>query len=231
MQAERLKQLAAEKAIEYVESGMIVGLGTGSTSRYFTELLAAKVRSGNLHSIRCVPTSVQVGNFASKLGLELYELDKTNMIDLAVDGADEISPNLDLIKGLGKALLREKVVEINAKRFIVIADKSKLVPRLGMSKPLPVEILPFAWKCTVDYIQGLGCKAELWLEHGQPVVTDNHNYLVKCWFKEGIDKPDEIANLLIKRPGIVEHGLFINIADMALVADDMGVKVLERSGP
>jgi ribose 5-phosphate isomerase A len=150
-------------------------------------------------------------------------------LDLAVDGADEVDPSLNLIKGLGRALLREKVVEIHAERFIVIVDESKLVPRLGSRGPLPVEILPFEAEVHVRWLNSLGCKAELWRDdNGSPVVTDNGLFMARCWFEGGIPDPYVLAELLSKRPGIIEHGLFLDMADMVVVAGKQGIRILER---
>jgi ribose 5-phosphate isomerase A len=150
-------------------------------------------------------------------------------LDLAVDGADEVDTSLNLVKGLGRALLREKVVEIYAERFIVIVDEYKLVPRLGSRSPLPVEILPFEAEVHVRWLNSLGCKAELWREDdGAPVVTDNGLFLARCWFMGGIPDPYVLAEQLSQRPGIVEHGLFLDMADMVIVAGEQGIRLLVR---
>jgi ribose 5-phosphate isomerase A len=136
--------------------------------------------------------------------------------------------DLNLIKGLGRALLREKIVEIHADQFLVVADESKVVPRLGRG-PLPVEIVPFEASIHVRWLNSLGCRAELWHEEdSSPIVTDNGNYLVRCWFPEGIAEPHALARELADRPGIVEHGLFLNMATMAVVATAQGIELVER---
>jgi ribose 5-phosphate isomerase A len=150
-------------------------------------------------------------------------------LDLAVDGADEVDPNLNLIKGLGRALLREKVVEIHADRFIVIVDESKLVPRLGSRGPLPVEIIPFEADVHLRWLNSLECRAELWREDdGAPVVTDNGLFLARCWFEGGIPDPYVLADQLSQRPGIVEHGLFLDMANLVIVAGEQGIRVIKK---
>jgi ribose 5-phosphate isomerase A len=154
-----------------------------------------------------------------------------------VDGADEVDPKLNLIKGLGRALLREKIVEIHARQFVVIVDESKIVPRLGRRGPLPVEIITFEHQAHIRWLNSLGCRAELWLEKdGRPVVTDNGNYLVRCWFPgagtaaaSGIVDIHYLANQLAWRPGIVEHGLFLGMASRVISAGSQGIEVLERN--
>ena len=223
-----LKQEAARQALDYVRSGMVLGLGTGSTTRYFVEMLGQRLRNGTLQDIAGVPTSERTADLARTLGIPLTTLADQPRLDLAVDGADEVDPNLNLIKGLGRAALREKIVEVHADRFVVIVDESKLVPRLGRG-PLPVEIVPFAAQAHVRWLNSLGCRAELWLEpDSRPIVTDNGNYLVRCWFPQGIADPYALARILADRPGIVEHGLFLDMADAVVVAGEGGVRTLTR---
>ena len=175
-----LKQQAAVQALKTVTSGMTLGLGTGSTTTYFIEMLGEHLNQGILQNIHAVPTSEKTADLARTLGIPLTTLEK-NQIDLAVDGADDVDPQLDLIKGLGRALLREKIVEIHAHRFIVIVDETKLVTRLAERNPLPVEIIPFQSPATIRWLNTLGCRAEQWHEpDGSPVITDNGNFLVRC---------------------------------------------------
>jgi ribose 5-phosphate isomerase A len=151
-------------------------------------------------------------------------------LDLAVDGADEVDPNLDLIKGLGMALLREKFIEMHARRFVVIVDESKLVSRLGRG-PLPVEIIPFEAEVTVHWLRSLGCRAELWrAEDGAPYETDNAHWLARCWFPQGIADAGALEHLLADRPGVVDHGLFLGMASEVIVAAESGVRTLQRPG-
>ncbi len=224
-----LKEKAAQKALSFVKSGMTLGLGTGSTTAYFVEMLGERVSSGELTDIRGVPTSKETEGRARRWGIPITTLSEHPVLDLAVDGADEVDPALDLIKGLGRALLREKIVEVHAQRFIVIVDESKTVARLGTRGPLPVEILPFEADTHIQWLNTLGCRAEFWLEEdGSPVVTDNGNYLAKCWFEKGILDSHELAQSLSTRPGIVEHGLFLNMATEVIVAKEDGIEILER---
>lgn len=229
------KLQAAQEAISYVKSGMILGLGSGSTTAYFVNLLGEKLKQGDLREIVGVPTSEATARLAGQLGIPLTSLSQLAnrhyppMLDLAVDGADEVDPQLDLIKGLGLALLREKIVENHAEEFIIIVDESKLVSRLGRG-PLPVEITPFEAGLHVQWLSSLGCMAELWFESdGNPIVTDNGNYLARCWFEHGIPDASALAHQLDEHPGIVEHGLFLNMADKVIVAGSEGIRTLERS--
>jgi ribose 5-phosphate isomerase A len=229
-----LKQQSADQAFSYVESGMVIGLGTGSTTIYFIEMLAEKLKKGHLHDIAGVPTSAETARQVQALGIPLVSLAELApeiplpTLDLAVDGADEIDPHLNLIKGLGHALLREKIVASHARQFIIIADESKLVPRLGQG-PLPIEIVPFEAEAHVRWLNSLGSQAELWLEQGgTPVVTDNGNYLARCWFPEGISDPYSLARVLADHPGIVEHGLFLDMADLVIIAGTEGIQLKER---
>ena len=223
-----LRAKAAERALAYVRSGMVLGLGTGSTHAHFLERLGEQVRDGALHDIVGVPTSEGTAARARALGIPLATLADHDRLDLAVDGADEVDPDLNLIKGLGRALLREKIVEVHADRFLVVVDESKLVPRLGRG-PLPVEIVPFGAEAQVRWLNTLGCRAELWLEDAAPIVTDNGNYLARCWFPDGIAAPYALAHTLAERPGIIEHGLFLGMAHAVLVAGVEGVRLLERA--
>lgn len=223
-----LKQAVADRALDYVQSGMIVGLGSGSTIALFLERLSDQLGAGNLSEVVGVPTSQSTFRRALELGIPLTTLDEHPRVDLAVDGADEVDPDCNLIKGLGMALLREKVVAAHAAEFLVIVDESKLVTRLGTHGPLPVEIVPFALSAHVAWLRGLGCSAEIWRQDdSSPVVTDNGNNLARCWFEDGISDPHGLARLFERRPGIVEHGLFLGMADRVLVAYEDGVRRLE----
>lgn len=232
-----LKLQAAQKALEFVQNGMILGLGSGSTSSIFIDLLGEKLRVGDLHNILGVPTSENTATLARKERIPLTSLAENPVLDLAVDGADEVDPNLDLIKGLGKALLREKIVETAARHFMVIVDETKLVKCLGQHDALPVEIVTFEWQATVRWLNTLGCRSELWRrDDDRPFVTDNGNYLARCWFEKdnergelsGIPDPHGLARQLADRPGIVEHGLFLGMAASVIVAGPDGCQILER---
>lgn len=223
------KHMAAQHALEYIQSGMVLGLGTGTTVAHFLSLLSERLRSGELRNISGVPTSDDTARRAREFGIPLTSLAEYEYLDLAVDGADQVDPNLNLIKGLGRALLREKIVVVHARSFLVIADSSKHAGVLGAGVPLPVEIIPFQWEAHVRWLNTLGCRAELWREEGgAPATSDNGNYFALCRFEEGITDPYAIALLLERRPGIVEHGLFLDMADRVVLASSSGVRVLER---
>jgi ribose 5-phosphate isomerase A len=225
------KEQAAIRAFEFVRSGTVLGLGTGSTTAFFVDLLGERLKSGGLRDIICVPTSESTARRATALGIPLTTLYEHPELDLAVDGADEVDPSFNLIKGLGRAALREKIVEIHAHRFVVIVDESKLVHQLGTRGPLPVEIVQFEAAMQVRWLNSLGCRAEQWMEEdGSPVVTDNGNFLVRCWFDSGIADPYGLNRCLADRPGVVEHGLFLDMADEVIVAGQTGVRILERRG-
>jgi ribose 5-phosphate isomerase A len=230
-----LKQLAASRALDFVQDGMLLGLGSGSTTACFIDQLAEKIRTGALHGIVGVPTSMDTARRAGQLGIQLATLSgliegpNPPVLDLAVDGADEVDPQLDLIKGLGRALLREKIIESHAKRFVVIVDESKSVSRLGRG-PLPIEILPFEADLHIHWLNTLGCRAEQWLEDdGSPAVTDNGNYLARCWFEGGIPDVNALAHALDTRPGIIEHGLFLDMASAVILAGVDGITLKERA--
>jgi ribose 5-phosphate isomerase A len=224
-----LKEMAARRALELVRSGMALGLGTGSTFGCFLGLLADQLRAGTLRDIVGVPTSERTAAQARAAGVPLTTLAECPSLDLAVDGADEVAPDLGLIKGLGGALLREKVVAVHAARFLVIVDESKLVARLGTRVPLPVEIAQFAAQAHLLWLTGLGSQAELFCDAGgSPILTDNGNYLALCRFPGGIADPHALARVLADRPGILEHGLFLDMASTVVVAGRDRVRILER---
>jgi ribose 5-phosphate isomerase A len=225
------KLQAAAKAIDYVESGMALGLGTGSTAAKFVDLLGDKVRHGL--DVVCVATSEATRVQAQRLGIPLTSLDDRGELDLAIDGADEIDSNLRLIKGGGGAHLREKIVAMAADRFLVIADSSKRVQKLGRF-PLPIEIVQFGIRATIEMIEmvarDVGVFGELTLRHtsaGTPFLTDNGNFIVDCAFGE-INDPEDLSDVLEMVPGVVEHGLFIEIADVAIIAGPGGLEIMTR---
>ena len=222
---ESLKKLAAEAAAQRVESGQVIGLGTGSTARYFLEAPAKRVKSGALRNFLGVPTSTQTQTLARSLGLPLATLNDHPRLDLSVDGADEVDPALNLIKGMGGALLREKIVAAASARFIVIADSGKLVQTLGERTPVPVEVLPFGWKVAALALQALGGKPQLRLHGDAPAATDQGNYLLDAAFGP-IAYPASLATQISAIPGVLGHGLFLGMADMAIVGAPDGVRVL-----
>lgn len=229
-----LKIQAARRALELVRDGMTLGLGSGSTAACFVDLLGERLRSGELQNLRGVPTSEATDSQARSWGIPIISLSETvpgsmPHLDLTIDGADEVDPRLNLIKGLGRALLREKLVEIHSERFVVVVDETKLVRRLGTRGPIPVEIIPFEAEVHLRWLNTLGCRAELWREEdGAPVVTDNGMYLARCWFADGIPDAYELAHRLSERPGIVEHGLFLDMADLVIVAGEQGVRTIQK---
>lgn len=224
-----LKLSAAREALSQVQSGMLIGLGSGSTAGLFVELLGEAMKGSILKDIQAVPTSLNTARRAGELGIPLISLSQASELDLAIDGADEVDPGLNLIKGLGKALLREKIIEINARKFLVVVDESKLVHQLGSRVPLPVEILPFEAPIHIRWLNALGCRAELWQdEQGAPFMTDNGNYLARCWFSPAIPDPFNLAERLERRPGIIEHGLFLGMAHEVIVASKNGIEHLHR---
>jgi ribose 5-phosphate isomerase A len=226
----KLKRMAAESAVDLVRSGMIVGLGHGSTARHVVDVIGERLSSGTLKDIVAVPTSEQTMAQAQTLGIPLATLVEHPILDLAIDGADEVDPDLNLIKGLGGALLREKIVEYAARRFAVVVDESKLVGRLGTRGPLPIEVTQFAWEAHAHWLETLGCRAELRREgDGMPFVTDNNNYIIHCTFPDGISEPVNLARSLIERPGVLEHGLFLGMATEIVVAGIEGVRMIKRT--
>lgn len=223
-----LKKIAARRALDMVENGIRLGLGSGSTTAYFVDLLGERWQAGGLVDLVAVATSETTACQARELGIPLTTLTQLRELDLVVDGADEVDPDLNLIKGLGRALLREKIIETHTKRLVIIADESKYVTRLGMHVPLPVEIVQFEAGLHIEWLQSLGCQAQLLVENGVPVVTDNGNYLAHCWFKGGLPDYEALAQRLAQQPGIVEHGLFLGMTQTVILAGEQGIKILER---
>lgn len=222
-----LKRIAAEKAVEYIQSGQVIGLGTGSTVNYAIAKIGKLIREGALKDILAIPTSKQTEKLAKEEGIPLTTLEEHPVIDLTIDGADEVDPLLNLIKGLGGALLREKIVAKASKQEIIVVDDSKLVEALGTKAPLPVEVLPFAWKLLEKELAKLDCKPMLRLKDGERFLTDQGNYIFDCYFSS-IKDPYALEQKLNDIPGAIEHGLFLDLADMVIVASAAGVKILKR---
>ena len=217
------KQAAARAAVALVEPGSIVGLGSGSTATYVIRFLGEHVRDGL--KIIGIPTSQKIKQLAEQLGIPLATLDEHPQIDIDIDGADEIDPQLNLIKGGGGALLREKIIASASRRFIVVGDSSKQMAHLGKF-PLPVEVIPFAQSLIAKRIAVLGAQVSL-RGAGNPLVTDEGHHILDCTFGEIVD-PSALAEKLRAIPGVVEHGLFIGMAEMALIGKDGGVVQLRR---
>jgi ribose 5-phosphate isomerase A len=223
--SDHMKQIAAESAVAEVKDGMVVGLGTGSTAAFATQALGKRVREGL--DIVGIPTSKQTEAQAKALGIRLSSIDEQVEIDLTIDGADEVEKGpLNLIKGYGGALLREKIVASATKRLIIIADQSKLVEKLGTNHSVPVEVVPFGWKLAAQKIQNLGSKPELRANpDGSPFVTDGGHYFLNCKFGP-IEDPASLADELDRIVGVVEHGLFIGMAAEVRLGGPAGVETL-----
>jgi ribose 5-phosphate isomerase A len=222
------KESAARRAVEYVRDGMTVGLGTGSTAAWAIRALGERVAQGL--SIQAVPTSTASADLAEDLGIELVTLEDEPVVDLTIDGADEVDPQLDLVKGLGGALLREKIVAAASTRRIIVVDASKLVSRLGTKAPLPVEVVPFGWPVAERRLIESGLRVVLrqTAAADEPFTSDNGNYILDCYFPAGIADPAETERRINAIPGVVENGLFVGLAHVVVVGDEGGIRVLER---
>jgi ribose 5-phosphate isomerase A len=227
---EEFKRAAAYAAVDrYVEDGLVVGLGSGTTSFWAIKEVGARLADGRLHDVRGVPTSERTAALAREAGIDLVSLAEARP-DLTIDGADEISPSLDVIKGRGGALLREKIVASASRGgLVIVADSSKPVDVLGEG-PLPVEVVPYGWETTLSALASLGCEAELRLVEAQPFVTDGGHYIVDCLFP-GIPEPAALEAEIKRIPGALECGLFVGLVCAAVVAHGEGrggTQVLER---
>jgi ribose 5-phosphate isomerase A len=223
---DELKQAAAEKALELVQDGMLVGLGSGTTARYFTEGVGRLVAEGM--KLRGVPSSRETAELAAELGIQIVT-ELVGQVDLTVDGADEVDPALNLIKGRGGALFREKLVAAASKRFVVVVDESKLVKQLGVAV-LPVEVLPFLWRSTAERVAALGVSLVVRGGEETPYITDNGNLILDLTVEGGIARPAEFAVELKKVTGVVEHGLFVGMADTVIAAGPEGPRAIGRAG-
>ncbi len=222
---DEFKRAAADAAVErYVESGMTVGLGTGSTAFWVVKKIGSFLSSGEFQDVRGIPTSRRVAEQAEEEGIPLVSLSEARP-DLTIDGTDEVSPDLDLIKGLGGALLREKIVAASGDGLVVVADESKLVDTLGRGA-LPVEVEPFGWEATVDALSALGCEPTLRMAGPEPFVTDGGHYTVDCDFLS-IQNPATLEEEIRRIPGALETGLFVGLCQAAVIAGENGTRVLE----
>ena len=214
-----MKQIVADAAIKEVKSGMILGLGSGSTSALMIKSLANGIRSGTLQNIKGVATSFQSEVLALELDIPLIDLASVSQIDLAIDGADEVDPAFQLIKGGGACHVREKLVASKANQLLIVVDETKLVQNLNKSFPLPVEVLPNAWKHVQDVISEMNGTSNLRMatKKAGPVVTDQGNLILDVLFNDGINNPKEIEMSINNIPGVLENGLFVNLADKVLV--------------
>jgi ribose 5-phosphate isomerase A len=234
MDIPQLKQKAGWYAVDFVKSGMVVGLGHGSTAIFAVRCTAQLLQEGRLQDVLSVPCSRHVEAEARRLGIPLTTLDEHPVVDLTIDGADEVDPDLNLIKGGGGALLREKIVAQASRREIIVVDESKLSPALGTHWPVPVEVIPFGWRAQAAYLESLGARGyspsapTLRLDADDtPFKTDQGNLILDCNFGP-IPDPSQLADRLNERAGIVEHGLFIGLATDVIVAGAEGVRHLRR---
>jgi ribose 5-phosphate isomerase A len=230
----QMKQAVAQAAVDQIENGMILGLGSGSTAALMIEALAVKIKSGEIKDVVGVTTSFQGEVLASELGIPLKSLSSVSVIDLAIDGADEVDPKFQLIKGGGACHVQEKLVAALAKKFIVVVDSTKLVKKLNLDFKLPVEVLPSAWKQVQKTLHDLGGKGNLRMAQKKagPVVTDQGNLILDLSFRNGIDQPELLESQINNIPGVLENGLFVNLTDQVLVGkvenDEVGVESLNK---
>lgn len=222
------KARAAEEAVREVVSGQVLGLGSGSTAAIAVAMIGERFQRGELRDIVGVPTSEATRAIAERYAIPIAPIEAYAAIDLAIDGADEVGPGLDLIKGLGGALLREKAVERKAKRFVVIVDDTKLVERLGTKAPVPLEVPATSWRDLLEPLRALGGEPILREGPSGPRTTDQNNYLLDCWFRDGIIDARALAARLEAMSLVLEHGLFLGMADVVIVADANTVRRIER---
>ncbi len=226
MEREELKKLAGEKAVEHIEDGMVVGLGTGSTVEYTLRKLGELVRDGL--KIKGIPTSVHTKKIAQEEKIPLTTLEENPVIDVTIDGADEVDSDINLIKGGGGALVREKIIAFNSKKVIIVIDDSKVVKCLGIDFPLPVEVVKFGWTSTKKTLEKLDCNIELRQVMGnEPFITDNSNYILDCEF-ERILEPEQLEIDINNIPGVVENGLFIDLVNEVIVGGKQGILTLDK---
>ena len=226
---DELKQQAAIHAVELVESGMVVGLGSGSTANFATQRIAERINSGELKNIVGIPSSARTEKLARKLGIPLVDFEEQQQIDITIDGADEVDPNLNLIKGGGGALLREKVVAQASRQNIIVVDESKLSSHLGTKWALPVEVIVFASQTEAAFLQSIGASVTIRrADDGRYFITDQNNLILDADFGP-LDNPAKLAQQLNERAGIVEHGLFLGLTSDVIVAATNGIRHLKRN--
>ncbi len=230
--ADTLKRAVGLEAAGLVEDGMCLGLGTGSTVAFFLLFLAERLNRGGLRNVVGVPTSLRTAREARELGIPLTSLAEHPALDLTVDGADEVDPRLNLIKGLGGALLRAKMVAQASERLAIMVDESKVVTSLGDKSPIPVEVVQFGWEVHERFLESWGARPVVRrLPDGQPVTSDNGNYIIDCYFSGGVDDAVALDGALAARAGVVESGLFLGMATQVLVGSQGGVRSLFRDEP
>ena len=220
-----MKKMAAEKAVEHVDNGMIIGLGTGSTVKYAIKKLGEMVNTGL--KIEGIPTSLRTKKLATEYNIPLVDLNDYTEIDLTIDGADEVDSNLNLIKGGGGALTREKIIAYHSKKEIIVIDETKVVKKLGIDSPVPVEVTKYGWKATKKTLKELGCTAELRTIMDEVYITDNSNYILDCDFGK-INEPEALEKEINSIPGVIENGLFIDLVDEVIVGSKQGIITLEE---
>ena len=230
----QMKKAVAQAAVDQIQNGMILGLGSGSTAALMIEALAIKIKSGEIKDVVGVTTSFQGEVLASELGIPLKSLSSVSEIDLAIDGADEVDPKFQLIKGGGACHVQEKLVAALAKKFIVVVDSTKLVEKLNLDFKLPVEVLPSAWKQVQKTLINLGGEGNLRMAQKKagPIVTDQGNLILDLTFRNGIDQPELLESQINNIPGVLENGLFVNLTNEVLVgkveSDVVGVESLNK---
>ena len=230
----QMKKAVAQAAVDQIQNGMILGLGSGSTAALMIEALAIKIKSREIKDVVGVTTSFQGEVLASELGIPLKSLSSVSEIDLAIDGADEVDPKFQLIKGGGACHVQEKLVAALAKKFIVVVDSTKLVEKLNLDFKLPVEVLPSAWKQVQKTLINLGGEGNLRMAQKKagPIVTDQGNLILDLTFRNGIDQPELLESQINNIPGVLENGLFVNLTDEVLVgkveSDVVGVESLKK---
>jgi ribose 5-phosphate isomerase A len=220
-----MKRIAAERAVDHIKDDMIIGLGTGSTVKYALKKIGEHVSKGL--QVKGIPSSNQTKKLANKYNIPLTTLNSHPEIDITIDGADEVDSNLNLIKGGGGALTREKIIAFHSKKLIIIVDDSKVVKSLGIDFPLPVEIVKFGWEATLKKIEEFECDCSLRKIFDDPFITDNSNYIIDCEFNR-IQDPEQLEQDLNMIPGVVENGLFIGLADKVIVGSNQGIMTLEK---
>jgi len=226
---DELKQQAAIHAVELIESGMVVGLGSGSTANFATQRIAERINSGELKNIVGIPSSARTEKLARKLGIPVVDFEEQQQIDITIDGADEVDPDLNLIKGGGGALLREKVVAQASRQNIIVVDESKLSSNLGTKWALPVEVIVFARQTEAAFLQSIGASVTIRrADDGRYFITDQNNLILDADFGP-LDNPAKLAQQLNERAGIVEHGLFLGLASDVIVAATNGIRHLKRN--
>ena len=226
MDKEDFKKQAGEEAVKHIEDGMTIGLGTGSTVEYTLRKVGQMIQEG--FKIQGIPTSIHTKRIAKEEKIPLTTLDEHPEIDITIDGADEVDSNLNLIKGGGGALTREKIIAYNSKKVIIVVDDSKVVKALGIDFPLPVEIVKFGWTSTKKTLETFGCNVALReIMKGEPFITDNGNYILDCEF-DYIENPEQMEIDINCIPGVVENGLFINLVSEVIVGSQQGILTLEK---